>query len=715
MYILKYLYFSDIITFVVKLTGGALMARSLVIVESPAKAKTIEKFLGKKNYKVKASIGHIRDLPKSKMGIDIENNYEPEYITIRGKGKIIKELKEEAKKAAKVYLATDPDREGEAISWHLANILSLDENSKCRIEFNEITSKAIKAAIKKPREINKNLVDAQQARRVLDRLVGYSISPLLWRKVRKGLSAGRVQSVATKIICDREMEIQNFKPEEFWTIVATFASSGNSAEFEASFYGKENDKVDLKDKEETDFIIESIRKNPFIISDIERKEKNRSPYPPFTTSSLQQEAYNKYGFSTKKTMLLAQQLYEGIDLKKEGTVGLITYMRTDSTRISEEAQREAREFIIDNFSEKYLGKTNKKTQTKKENAQDAHEAIRPTSVRRTPEDIKDSLTNDQYKLYKLIWERFLSSQMADSVYISETITIRNGDYIFKAKGIKQEFDGFLKIYSFSSVTEKELPSLKTNEEVLLKDLKAEQHFTQPPPRFTEATLVKEMEENGIGRPSTYAPTISTILSRGYVIKEGKYLKPTELGFLVNDLLMNHFPEIIDIDFTAELEKKLDKIEMGEANWKEVIDQFYKPFTQLLKKAEKDIEKIDLTELTEEKCEKCGKPLAVKHGRFGKFLACSNYPECDFTKSIQEKIGIKCPKCNEGEIIIRKSKKGRVFYGCSNFPKCRFTSWHMPLNKICPECISILVLQKKKNKDIIKCSNKECKYTEEANK
>lgn len=686
------------------------MAQSLVIVESPAKAKTIGKFLGRK-YKVKASIGHIRDLPKSKMGIDIEHNYDPKYITIRGKGKIIKELKSEAKKADRIFLATDPDREGEAISWHLANILSIDETKNCRIEFNEITSKAIKNAVKKPRPIKKQLVDAQQARRILDRLVGYSISPLLWQKLRKGLSAGRVQSVATKLICDREKEIEAFKPEEYWSINANFQTLGSKKTFDASFYGEKNKKLELSTQDDVNSILEELEENPYIVSNVVKKKKNRSPYPPFTTSSLQQEASNKFGYSTKKTMLLAQQLYEGVDISGEGTVGLITYIRTDSTRISEESKEEAREYILREFTEDYLPSNSRKS-TKKADSQDAHEAIRPTSAMREPNKIKASLSKDQFKIYRLIWERFLASQMADSIYNSINVDIINREYLFKAKGIKQEFDGFLRVYSFTNINENILPELKSNEELKLKKIDPKQHFTQPPARFTEASLVKEMEENGIGRPSTYSPTISTILSRGYVIKDGKNFKPTELGILTNSILENHFSDIVDVDFTAELESNLDKIELGKEDWKSVVHKFYIPFEKVLKKAETEIEKIDLTEKTDEICEKCGDFLVIKYGRYGKFLACSNYPECDFSKSILEKVGIKCPKCKEGDVIIRKSKKGRTFYGCSNFPKCRFMTWNQPIDKKCPQCDSILVVQNKKNEKITKCSSKECKYKEE---
>lgn len=685
------------------------MAKSLVIVESPAKAKTIGKFLGRK-YKVKASIGHVRDLPKSKMGIDIEHNYNPKYITIRGKGKIIKELKSEAKKVDKIFLATDPDREGEAISWHLANILSIDENDNCRIEFNEITSKAIKNAIKKPRPINSKLVDAQQARRILDRLVGYSISPLLWKKLRKGLSAGRVQSVATKLICDKERTIENFKPKEYWSIDLKLHTEKDLKNLEASFHGANGKKIELKNKKEVDEVINAIKENKFYVSNVEKKLKRRKPYSPFTTSSLQQEASNKFGYSTKKTMLLAQQLYEGIDIDGEGTVGLITYIRTDSIRISEEAKDEARKYILEQFSKEYLP-SKKRSATVKKDAQDAHEAIRPTSVIRTPYAIKESLSKDQFNLYRLIWERFVASQMADSKYNSYLIDISNGKYLFKAKGIKQVFDGFLKVYSFTTVSEKSLPEVKVDELLLLDSIDPKQHFTQPPARYTEASLVKEMEEKGIGRPSTYSPTISTILSRGYVERETKYLKPTELGFLTNDILEKHFPDIVDIDFTADMESQLDKVEIGDIDWVNIIDDFYKPFKKTLDKAEEEIEKIDLTEKTDEICDKCGNYMVIKYGRYGKFLACSNYPDCDFTKSLLVKTGVDCPKC-DGDIVVRKSKKGRTFYGCSNFPKCKFMTWNQPLNKKCPNCDSILVVQNRKNKKIIKCSNKECDYKEE---
>ncbi|KXG75737.1 type I DNA topoisomerase [Thermotalea metallivorans] len=683
------------------------MAKSLVIVESPAKAKTIGKFLGK-NYKISASVGHVRDLPKSKMGIDIHNNYEPNYITIRGKGSLIQELKKEAKKAKKVLLATDPDREGEAISWHLAHILSIDEKEKCRIEFNEITETAIKNAIQSPRAINKNLVDAQQARRILDRLVGYSISPLLWRKVRKGLSAGRVQSVATKLICDREKEIEEFVPQEYWSISAYLKKEKSHEMLEAKFYGFGQEKVELNTKEDVDKILEKLDKNAYVVSDVKRKEKKRNPYPPFTTSSLQQEAANRLGFSTKKTMMVAQQLYEGIELKEEGSVGLVTYIRTDSTRISDEAKAKARQYIVDHFSEDYLPEEEKQYKTKKE-GQDAHEAIRPTAIERTPEKIKDSLTKDQYQLYKLIWERFLASQMKSGVYDTYSVDINNNGYIFKASGSKLIFDGFLKVYTHATVSDTEIPEVSLNEKLIEEKLEPKQHFTQPPPRFTEATLVKELEEKGIGRPSTYAPTIATILSRGYVEREKKALKPTELGLIVTELLEQYFSDIVDEDFTAELEEKLDKIEEGSLHWIKVIDEFYQPFQSVLKHAEEEIEKIELAEeVTDEICEECGKQMVIKYGKFGKFLACSGYPECQHTRPLVQKIGVSCPRC-EGELVERRSKKGRLFYGCINFPKCNFVTWSRPMNEKCPLCQSLLIEKNSKKGVTIQCSNKECKY------
>ncbi|BEP29387.1 type I DNA topoisomerase [Helicovermis profundi] len=687
------------------------MGKYLVIVESPAKAKTIEKFLGK-NYTVKASVGHVRDLPKSKMGIDIENDFEPNYITIRGKGPVVKELRKAAKKAEKIFLATDPDREGEAIAWHLSFMLGIDIKEKCRVEFHEITKDAIRAAIKKPKEINMKLVDAQQARRILDRLVGYSISPILWNKVKKGLSAGRVQSVATKLIVDREESIKAFNSEEYWSVHASLLNKLS----ELSVYDlalKNNKKIEIKSIEEAENIKKDISENDFIVESVEKKVKKRSPYACFTTSSLQQEAANRYGFSTKKTMIIAQQLYEGINIKKNGTIGLITYMRTDSTRISNEAKEELSSFIVENLSEDYLKKSVKKT-TKKKTTQDAHEAIRPTSVLRIPLEIEGSLSKDQYKLYKLIWERFVASQMADALYDSISVKVKNGEYLFKSSGSKLKFDGFLKIYSYSATKDKEIAEVQVNEKLKSKNIDLDQHFTQPPARYTEASLVKYMEENGIGRPSTYAPTIGTIIGRGYIEREKKSLKPTELAYIINEIIVNYFTSIVSVDFTASLENNLDNVENDELEWKSIIRDFYSPFKEMLEHADKELDKIDLTEETDIVCEKCGAFMNIKHGRYGKFLACSNYPECSNTKAILKEIGVHCPKCESGQVVERKTRKYKTFYGCSTFPDCNFVSWNRPIGRLCPICSDVLVERKTKKIHRIECANKECKYIEEIN-
>lgn len=684
------------------------MSKNLVIVESPAKAKTISKILGK-NYKVMASVGHVRDLPKSKMGIDIENNYEPQYITIRGKGDVIKELKAARKKVDTVYLATDPDREGEAIAWHLAAILGLDNTQAFRIEFHEITKDAVKAALKSPKVLNHTLVDAQQARRVLDRLVGYSISPMLWRKIRKGLSAGRVQSAATKIICDREREIKAFVPEEYWSIHPSFKSSDGHA-FEAQYYGYQGKSAELPDEASVKTVLDAIEGKPFIVTKVSKKQKSRSSYACFTTSSLQQEAANRYGFTTKKTMMIAQQLYEGITVQ-DGTVGLITYMRTDSVRISEEARKTLREFIEETYRKEYLIETSRKRPVAK-SSQDAHEAIRPTGVQRTPESVTSYLTNDQLKLYRLIWERFVASEMADAISDSVQATISCNDHDFRANGSKLRFEGFLKVYSYASVTENELPLLTESDQMKLLKMNNEQHFTQPPARFSEATLVKEMEELGIGRPSTYAPTIGTILARGYVVKEKKNLLPTELGMIINEILEEYFDRIVDVRFTAEMENQLDLVSTGDLQWREVIDTFYQPFALDLKHADEALEKIDLSEMTDIPCDKCGAPMMIKHGRFGKFMACSKYPECSNTKPILNRIGIKCPVCHVGDAVERKTKKFKNFYGCSEFPACNFVSWNKPVGRDCPECGSFLVEQRTKKKSQISCSSKTCSYHEE---
>ncbi|MGB9779286.1 type I DNA topoisomerase [Caldanaerobacter sp.] len=694
------------------------MAKSLVIVESPAKAKTISKFLGK-NFKVAASQGHVRDLPKSQLGVDIENNFAPKYITIRGKGEIIEKLKKEAKDAEKIFLATDPDREGEAISWHIAQLLDLDIEKPCRIEFHEITKNAVQNAIKNPRKINLNLVNAQQARRILDRLVGYKISPILWKKIKRGLSAGRVQSVAARLVCDREREIEAFVPEEYWNIIAVLFDEKNSVKFEAKFYGKEEEKIELKTKEDVDRIINSLS-NEYIVYKVKTGTKRKNPPPPFITSTLQQEASRKLGFTAKKTMLIAQQLYEGIEIKGEGSVGLVTYIRTDSTRVAKEAKEEAYQYISQKFGKEFAN-PNAEYVSKKVNIQDAHEAIRPTSVFRVPEVIKDSLTPDQYKLYKLIWERFIASQMMPAIYDVVNMDIKNGEYIFKASGSTMRFLGFMTVYVEGSdfqeeEEEKTLPVLEEGVKLKLEELKPTQHFTQPPPRYTEASLIKELEEKGIGRPSTYAPTIATLLERGYVVKDKKVLKPTELGFIVTDALKEFFSEIVDVGFTAEMEEELDKIEEGKAEWYEVLRDFYQNFYQTLKVAEERMEKIEIeekVEVTDIKCEICGRPMVVRKGRYGKFLACSGFPECKNTKPYFEKVGVKCPKCG-GEILKRWSKKGKVYYACENSPQCDFILWDKPVNEKCPVCGSLMVEKNTKNGKVIKCSNPQCGYQKETN-
>lgn len=688
------------------------MSDFLVIVESPAKAKTIERYLGKK-YKVKASMGHLIDLPKSQMGIDTKNNYNPKYITIRGKGPVLKELKSAAKKAKKVYLAADPDREGEAIAWHLAKSLDVDVHSDCRVVFNEITKDAIKESFKHPRAINMDLVDAQQARRALDRLVGYNISPLLWKKVKKGLSAGRVQSVALRMIIDREKEIAAFVPEEYWTIGAEFLK-GKSA-FEASFYGIGKQKTELKSEDDVKNILKQVKGNKFTVESVTKKERKRNPAPPFITSSLQQEAARKLNFRAKKTMMLAQQLYEGIDLGKEGTVGLITYMRTDSTRISEVAQGEAREYITGQYGEKFI-QTEARKEKKQSNAQDAHEAIRPTSTLKVPETIKEFLSRDQYRLYKLIWERFVASQMAPAIMDTMSVDLKNGEVTFRATGSKVKFPGFMKVYvegSDDQVEEKDkfLPDLKQGDEVMKKDIEPKQHFTQPPPRYTEARLVRTLEEMGIGRPSTYAPTLDTIQKRGYVSLDNKRFVPTELGEVIHELMLEFFPEILDLEFTAKMEQNLDNVEDGKINWVKVIDEFYRDFEKNLEVAEKEMQEIEIKdEPAGEDCDQCSSPMVFKMGRYGKFMACSNFPDCRNTKAIVKEIGVKCPKCEEGNIIERKSKKRRIFYGCDRFPECDFLSWDKPLARKCPKCENMLVEKKLKKGVQVQCT--ECDYKEE---
>lgn len=681
------------------------MAKNLVIVESPAKAKTIGKFLGR-NYTVRASVGHVRDLPKSKMGVDIEHDFEPQYITIRGKGPVIKELRKEAKKADKIILATDPDREGEAIAWHLKALLETQADSFERVAFNAITKDTVKKAISEPRDIDMSLVDAQQARRVLDRLVGYSISPLLWAKVRRGLSAGRVQSVATRMICDREEEIRAFVPEEYWSIDVNF--SIDKKKLRASFYGDEKQKIKLGSKAEVDEVLKNLC-DEYKVTEYKGGQRKKNPFLPFTTSTLQQEASTKLGFSTKKTMSVAQRLYEGVKIGS-GTVGLITYMRTDSTRIAPEASNEAIKLIGDNFGKNYVGKAPK---AGSKNAQDAHEAIRPSYPSYTPAEIAKYLDKDQNKLYELIWRRFMAAHMAPALYEQVQISLLNKGYVFKASGSVMSFDGFMRVYTYSKSEDYELPVLEVGRNLSGGKLKEEQHFTQPPARFTEASLVKNMEELGIGRPSTYSPTISTILARGYVGKEKKFLVPTELGFIINGIMKEHFANIVDVGFTASMEKKLDSVEDESTEWKSIISEFYKGFKPELDLAEAEIEKINMDVETDEKCELCGANMLIKHGRFGKFMACSNYPDCKNTKPILDKIGVKCPDCGDGEVIRRKTKKFKDFYGCSRYPECKFSSWHRPTGETCPKCGKPLVEYRTKSKQEIRCiDNKECGFVKE---
>ncbi len=690
------------------------MAKNLVIVESPAKAKTLKKFLGN-SYKIEASVGHVRDLPKSELGINVENDFEPKYITIRGKGELLAKLRKEAKSSDKIYLATDPDREGEAISWHLMHALKLDEKKASRITFNEITKNAVKKSIKEARLIDMNLVDAQQARRELDRIVGYKISPLLWKKVKKGLSAGRVQSVALKMICDREDEIENFMPEEYWTLDVKLKS--NKETFKAKIHSDDNGKIELKNATETKIIKEHIEKSKFIVEEVKKGIRNRKPVQPFTTSTLQQEASKLLGFAAQKTMMLAQQLYEGIDIKGEGTIGLVTYIRTDSMRISDEAYENVKSYILKNYGTEYANES--KTEHKaKGKSQDAHEAIRPSYTEKIPDKIKDSLSKDQFRLYKLIWERFVASQMTNAVYDTVSVKIKAEQYNFRASGSRLKFDGFLAVYNYTNKEEKEttdenvkMPELEINQELLLSEILDQQHFTQPPPRFTEAMLVKTMEDLGIGRPSTYAATIATLVNRRYIIKENKVFYSTELGEIVNDIMKNNFENIVDIEFTAKMEEDLDKVEDGELEWKEIIRQFYLPFNDKLKVAEEKIGEIEVAdEETDIICENCGRNMVIKYGKFGKFLACPGFPECRNTKPFFEDTGVKCPLCH-GKVLIKKTKKGRKFFGCENNPDCTFMSWNKPTGEICPKCGEFLYEKGTKNKKIV-CSNSSCGYYHE---
>jgi len=689
------------------------VADSLVIVESPAKAKTIGKYLGSK-YIVKASMGHVRDLPKSQIGVEVENDFSPKYITIRGKGSVLKELKDASKKVKKIYLAADPDREGEAIAWHLAHVLDVDEKDTCRVVFNEITKQAVRDAFKNPRPINMDLVNAQQARRILDRLVGYKVSPLLWKKIKKGLSFGRVQSVAVKIILDRENEISEFVPEEYWSITAKLKTGGSS--FEAKFHQYKGEKIELKNERQVQEILKSIEKAKFSVVDVKEKERLRHPAAPFTTSSLQQEAARKLNFRAAKTMSIAQQLYEGVDLGKEGTVGLITYMRTDSTRIATSAQEEAKQYILDKFGEAYAPETPRQYSKKAASAQDAHEAIRPTSAMRDPESVKEFTTRDQYRLYKLIWDRFMASQMTSAVLDTMSVDIAAGEATFRAVGSKIRFPGFMKVYvegnddGNANEDDKFLPPLAKGEELAKESIEPKQHFTQPPPRYTEARLVRTLEELGIGRPSTYAPTLETIQKRGYVAIEDKKFVPTELGELLIEQTEQFFPEILDVEFTAHMEEDLDHVEEGSEDWVRVLSEFYKSFEKRLRVAEEEMRKVEIEdEVSDEICEKCGRPMVYKLGRFGKFLACSGFPECRNTKPIVKDIGVTCPKCKEGHVVERRSKKGRVFYGCDRYPECDFVSWDKPSPKPCPKCGSMLVEKRNKQGGKLQCTS--CDYVE----
>ncbi|HEO5825644.1 TPA: type I DNA topoisomerase [Streptococcus agalactiae] len=687
---------------------SATAKKNLVIVESPAKAKTIEKYLGR-NYKVVASVGHIRDLKKSSMSIDFENNYEPQYINIRGKGPLINDLKKEAKKAKKVYLASDPDREGEAISWHLAHILDLDKEDRNRVVFNEITKDAVKNAFVEPCQINMDLVDAQQARRVLDRIVGYSISPILWKKVKKGLSAGRVQSVALKLIIDRENEIKAFQPEEYWTIDGSFKKG--TRKFNATFYGLDGKKFKLSNNEDVKTVLKRIKTDEFLVEKVEKKERRRNAPLPYTTSSLQQDAANKINFRTRKTMMIAQQLYEGLSLGTAGHQGLITYMRTDSTRISPLAQNEATEFITNRFGANYSKHGNKVKNAS--GAQDAHEAIRPSSVNHTPESIAKYLDKDQLKLYTLIWNRFIASQMTAAVFDTMKVNLTQNGVTFIANGSQVKFDGYMAVYNDTDKN-KMLPDMEEGESVKKVNTNPEQHFTQPPARFSEASLIKTLEENGVGRPSTYAPTLETIQKRYYVKLAAKRFEPTELGEIVNSLIVEFFPDIVDVTFTAEMEGKLDEVEIGKEQWQKIIDEFYKPFEKELAKAETEMEKIQIKdEPAGFDCELCGSPMVIKLGRYGKFYACSNFPECHNTKAITKEIGVICPICQKGQVIERKTKRNRIFYGCDRYPECEFTSWDKPIGRTCPKSNDFLVEKKVRGggKQVV-CSNEKCDYQEE---
>lgn len=683
----------------------------LVIVESPAKAATIGKFLGN-NYKIEASMGHVRDMPKSQMGIDFEHDFEPKYITIRGKGELLGKLRKDAKAADKVYLATDPDREGEAISWHLLHALNLGEEKPIsRITFNEITKTAVKKSITEARDIDMDLVDAQQARRVLDRVVGYTISDLLWKKVKKGLSGGRVQSVALRLICDREGEIREFIPEEYWTLGAKLKDADGKG-FEAKFYGKGETKTELANEAETNEVLDGLKGKDFAVTDVKTGSRQKKPVAPFTTSTMQQEASKHLNMATQKTMMIAQQLYEGVNVKGEGTVGLVSYIRTDSFRISDEAYEAAVAFIKETYGDAFVN-PERIVYKSKGKTQDAHEAIRPTNVSRTPESIKDSLSKDQYRLYKLIWERFVASQMSPAVYDTLSVKLAAGDYTFRASGSRLRFAGFLEAYSKGEEEdEKVIPKLTQGDILQAEQLLPEQHFTQPPARYTDASLIKTLEEIGVGRPSTYAPTLTTIQARHYVTKEARNLFPTELGEMVDEIMKTYFPDIVDIDFTANMEKRLDDVEMGKEEWKQIIRDFYPDFKKSVENAAEKLEKIEIKdEETDIVCEKCGRNMVIKYGRYGKFLACPGFPECQNAKPYFEEAGVNCPECG-GKVLIKKTKKGRIYYGCEhNGDGCDFMSWNKPTGEKCPECGAFLEEKGRKNPKIV-CSNEKCGYMKE---
>ena len=690
--------------------------KKLLIVESPAKAGTIQKYLGD-NYNVVASMGHVIDLPKSTLGVDVDNDFEPKYITIRGKGSLLTSLKKEAKKADEVLLATDPDREGEAISWHLARALNIDPESSCRVTFNEITKTAVKEAIKHPRRIDMNLVNAQQARRVLDRIVGYKISPILWEKVKRGLSAGRVQSVATKMICDREEEILNFVPEEYWTIEAELKDLATKKKFAARYYGDNGEERRLSSGEEAEEVLSDINGREFEITSVKETVKKRNPQPPFTTSTLQQDASRKFSYQASRTMQIAQSLYEGVKLGgRLGTIGLITYMRTDSLRIADDALNEAEQFLTETYGSEFVRRRQYKS---KKSAQDAHEAIRPTSITIRPDAIKDKLTNEQYKIYKLIWERFAASQMESAVYRLTAVTANAGIRTFRANGSEVTFKGYMSVYVESSDKKEEksktLPPMNEGDKAELEKADSKQHFTQPPPRYSDAALIRELEEKGIGRPSTYAPTISTIVSRGYVQRSKKQLVPTELGFVTTDIMKQNFKDIVDVDFTAHMESELDGVEDGELDWVTVLKQFYPQFEQDLEQAHKNIEKIEIKDkVSDVICEKCGRNMVYKLSKFGQFLACPGYPECKNTKPIRVGTGVECPKCG-GEILIKHSRKGKVYFGCEHWPKCDFMAWDTPVkDEKCPECGSLLLKKTGRNAKIY-CYNENCKYERKIDK